>query len=33
MQLALHGYSANQTSLIDSANPLHEGCRPTSARR
>jgi hypothetical protein len=25
MQLALHGYSANHTSLIASANPLHEG--------
>ena len=25
MQLALHGYSANHTSLIDSANPLSEG--------
>ena len=25
MQLALHGYSANHTSLIDSANPLQEG--------
>jgi hypothetical protein len=25
LQLALHGYSANHTSLIASANPLHEG--------
>jgi pimeloyl-ACP methyl ester carboxylesterase len=25
LQLALHGYSANHTSLIDSANPLHQG--------
>jgi len=25
IQLALHGYSANHTSLIASANPLHEG--------
>jgi dienelactone hydrolase len=25
MQLALHGFSANHTSLIASANPLHEG--------
>jgi pimeloyl-ACP methyl ester carboxylesterase len=25
MQLAMHGYSANHTSLIASANPLHEG--------
>src|SRR6185503_4961451 len=25
VQLALHGYSANHTSLVASANPLHEG--------
>ncbi len=25
LQLALHGFSANHTSLISSANPLHEG--------
>jgi pimeloyl-ACP methyl ester carboxylesterase len=25
LQLALHGYSANHTSLVDSVNPLHEG--------
>ena len=25
IQLALHGYSANHTSLVDSANPLQEG--------
>jgi pimeloyl-ACP methyl ester carboxylesterase len=25
MQLTMHGYSANHTSQIDSANPLHEG--------
>jgi pimeloyl-ACP methyl ester carboxylesterase len=25
VQLALHGYSADHTSLVDSANPLHQG--------
>jgi pimeloyl-ACP methyl ester carboxylesterase len=25
LQLALHGYSADHTSLVDSANPLHQG--------